>query len=181
MEHCNIVLWFLVPPDEKSAEPIHPTVSTLHYPTTRLGARAASLRLHLLATRADITRETKLLDKRTHFIIVIALVHTHTLWLLRCWLRPFDRNAGQCLFDHLHVVAVGAVHRDADGNTRSFDQDAPLDSAFGAIGGVFPRLFPPRGEPWSCSRPYSATANQCLSDSHTPKGRPSTSRRKLRP
>jgi hypothetical protein len=40
----------------------------------------------------------------------------------------------------------------------------------GSVGGIFPGLFPPRGVPWSCTHPYSATTNQCLAIPDRPVG-----------
>src|SRR6266542_2208679 len=71
--------------------------------------------------------------------------------LERLRLLPPRTDAGQRLAAELHVVAVGAVDRQAHRDAVGLDQEAALGTLFGAVGGVFPGLFPPRGVPWSCT------------------------------
>ena len=74
--------------------------------------------------------------------------------------------------DHLHVGAVGPVHGHAHREATALDQQTALDALLGAVGGVFARLFPPRGVPWSYTRPYSARPSRCLATRRRPTGRP---------
>src|SRR6516225_9820693 len=177
MEHREVILWLLVPADQNASEPIHPAMGAFHDPATRLGASAALQLFHLLAARADMTGEAKLLNKGTHLVIVIAFVHAHSLRLFRRRSGPLDGDTFESLLNHFHIVAVGSIHGDAHRYALGFDEHAPLDPSLGPVGRVFPRLFPPRGELWSCSRPCSANPNRCPSGNRIRAGLPSTSRR----
>jgi hypothetical protein len=95
--------------------------------------------------------------------------------------RAIDRDAQQGLLDQFHVGAVGPVHGQADRDALALDQQAALDALLGAVGGVFAGLFPPRGAPWSCTRPSTARTNRSPSNSHTPATRPSRTARRRRP
>src|ERR1700737_1165715 len=175
MQHRDVVLWLLVPADKNPSESIHPAMSALHNPAAGPGARVTLQCFHLLATRADVSGEAKLLHNRAHLVIVIAFVHAHALRLVRRWLGPFDGYVLQSLLNQLHVVAIGSVPGDAHRYAGGLDQYAPLDPALRSIGRVFPCLFPPRGELWSCSRPCSTSPNRCRQNNRIPTGPLSTS------
>src|SRR5437773_993831 len=115
------------------------------------------------------------------FVIRVAFVQTQVVLVPGAGLRAVDRDAQQRLLGQLHIGTVGPVHGQADRDTVAFDQQAALGALLGAVGGVFARLFPPRGAPWSGTRPATATANRCPSHSRTPATRPSTSPRRRRP
>src|SRR6516164_3502044 len=181
MQHSNVVGGFLTPPDENTAEAIHPTMGPFHNPAPRFIASLAFDLLGFLTPRLDMGCETEFLEQLTHLIIVIPLIHTHAVRLLRGGLGAYDGNTLQRCFDQLHVVAVGAVDGQPHGNALPLDQQAAFDALLGAIGGVFARLFPPRGVPWSCTRPCSTNSSRCLSSSRIPATLPSTSGRRPRP
>src|SRR6185437_10099433 len=163
-------LGFLTPADQDGTEAIHPTVRPLYYPTSRL---TAGLPFHLLLcsfVQRQVHREVELLGDRLHLVIIVAQVKAQTLRFVDCWLGTLDGDAVQRFLDHLHVGPVGAVHRQSDGDALGLGQQAAFAAFLGSVGGVFPRLFPPRGVPWSCTRPYSARTNRCLSSHRRPKG-----------
>src|ERR1022692_4661694 len=135
----------------------------LHHPTPRLLPRPPLDRLGLLPPRADVGREPKLLDDLAHLVEVIPLIQAQPLRRVGRGLGPAGvvRDALQGGAGQPHVVALG-----------------PL---LGSIRGVFPRLFPPRGAPWSCTRPSTARTSQCLSSRRRPSGPPPTSSGRRRP
>ncbi len=161
----------------------HPTMRPLHHPPPRLGPCLPLQFLRLFPTRLDVGREAELCHDLTHLVVVIALVQAHPLRLLSRRLGTLDGNALQGFADHLHVVAVGALHGQAHRDAVGLDQQAALGAFLGAVGGVFARLFPPRGAPWSCTRPCSARTSRGPSGRHRPSGQPPTypGRRRPRP
>src|SRR5271166_5999215 len=183
MEHRYVVLRFLVPTYQDPAEPVHPTICPLYYPPPRFSSSGPFQLLRLFAARTDVCREAELLDDLPHCVIVVALIQAHALRLVGRRLWPFDRNALQGLLNQLHVVAIGAVHGQADRNSLSLHQQAALGTLLGAIGRVFAGLFPPRGVPWSCTRPCSPRTSRDLSSRRRPASRTPTfpGRRRLRP
>src|SRR5579871_1364880 len=170
MQQRQIVFGLLAPADENAAEAVHPTVRPLHDPTPRLIPCLPLERLSLLPPCLDVGREAELRDEGADLVVVIAFIHTHPLRRVGAGPGAFG-VVGDTLqrgFDQLHVVAVGAVHRYPDRDAVGLDQQAALDAPFGPVGRVFPGLFPPRGVPWSCTRPYSATTSRCLSSRRRP-------------
>jgi len=179
MQQGDVVFRLLTPTDENAAKAIHPTVGSLHYPASQFGACPTFDCLGLLTTRTNVPCESELLKNVSHLIIVITFVHTDALPALRRGLRSFDGYAGECVAHHFHVVAVGAVDRQADGNAVCFDQQAAFDALLGAIGRVFACLFPPREVPWSCTHPCSARTSRCPSIHRRPSSHIPTSFEKL--
>jgi hypothetical protein len=82
--------------------------------------------------------------------------------------RCFDRLTHQ-----FHVVAIGAIHRHADGNARPLRQQRPFDARFPAVGRVGAVFFL-QAAPWSLSRPCSAIPGQCPAVHRTVRRRPAT-------
>src|SRR5258707_941391 len=181
MEHRAIVLRLPAPPDQNAAEAIHPTVRPLHGPTPSFLMRLALHFLRVLPLGRDMSREAKFLYRLPHLIIRIPFVQTQVLLVLGVGLRSFDRNTRQRLLGQLHIGTVGPVHGQAHRDAVAFHQQAALDAFLGAVGGVFARLFPPRGALWSCTRPSTTRTSRCPSNSHIPAARPSTSQRRARP
>jgi hypothetical protein len=75
-------------------------------------------------------------------------------------------------------VRVGPFHRQPDRHARAIGQDGPLGSRFAAVGRISPRVFPPREEPWSCSRRDFATPSRPPEAVRTPAVHAATTRRR---
>src|SRR5439155_16521292 len=127
----------------------------------RLPARRPLDLLRLFPLRRDMGGKGKFPGRVANLVIGIALVQAQVLFLVGGRCRPLDRDALQGLFDQFHVGAVGAVDGQTDRDAVALDQQTALDPLLGAVGGVFPCLFPPQGVPWSCTRPCSATPSRC--------------------
>jgi hypothetical protein len=162
MKQSNVVSCFLAPTNENATEAIHPTVGSLHNPAASLGTHVSFDFLGLFTTTMDVPNETKLVDEFPNLVIVIALIHAHSLGLFTCRRGPFDGNTGQRLLDHFHVVAIGPVDGHPHGDAVGLDQQASFDSLLGSVGGIFSGLFPPQGVPWSCTHPCSAKTSRYL-------------------
>src|SRR5579871_4387571 len=168
MQQGNIILGLLAPADQDATEAIHPTMRPLHHPTTRL---VACLPLHLLRGPLlgwQVHREVELFGDRLHLVIVIAQVQTQPLRIVGRRRGTLHGDTAEGFFDHLHIGTVGAVHGQSDGDALALGQQAALAALLGPVGGVFACLFPPRGVPWSCTRPCSARTNRCLSSRRRP-------------
>src|SRR5262249_55560224 len=176
MEERDVVLGLLAPADEHAAVAVHPAVRPLHHPPPRLGPRPPLQLLRLLAPRPDVRREAELLGDVPHLVVVVALIQAQPLRLVGAGPRPgpVGREALRRRAGRLHVVAVGAVHGQAHRDAAALDQQTALGAALAAVGGVLPRLFPPRAAPWSCTRPAPATTNPGPSGRRRPSARPPT-------
>jgi hypothetical protein len=65
VEHPEVVLHLLLPPDQDPAEPIHPAVGPLHDPTPGLEPRLTLQGLGLLTSGSDVGGEAEFLDIKT--------------------------------------------------------------------------------------------------------------------
>ncbi len=163
MEHGDIVLRLLAPPDQNPAKTVHPAMRTLHDPTPRFPTSPPLDLLGLLAAGLDVRREAEVRQDLSDLVLVIPLIQAQALRLLGAGLGALDGDALQGCRGQLHVVAVGPVHGQPDRDAVALDQQAALDALLGTVGGIFPGLFLPRGVPWSCTRPGSATSSRCPS------------------
>src|SRR5262245_48761642 len=180
MKHRDIVLGLLIPTNENATEPIQPTVRPLHHPTSCLLPRPTLDCLRLPRLPGNVRCKAELLHDPFRLGVVVAVIQTHTLRFFFGRLGTLHRNAGDGFADHLHVGAVGSVHRQAHRYATALDQLAALDPFFGPIRGVFAGLFPPPGVPWSCTRPCSERTSRCPSSSHS-RASPASRTRRRRP
>src|SRR5262249_16548473 len=111
MEHAEIVLHLLLPPDQDPPEPVHPAVGPFDHPAAGLEPRLTLQRLRLLAPRPHMRREPELPDQLPGVVIVITLVQTHPLRLRLRGLGAPHRDALQGRLDQPLVVAVGPLSR----------------------------------------------------------------------
>src|SRR5260370_26049993 len=174
MEHSDIVLGLLGPPDEDSTKSVHPTMSAFHLPSPRFPMCLTLHLVRLFSFWRNMCREGKFLGEFLDLIVGIAFIETQILLFVRAGRGSFDWNALQGFFDHFHVGTVGPVHGHTQRDAVALDQQAAFGALLGAIGGVFACLFPPRGVPWSCIHPCSAIPSQYPSNSRTPAVRSST-------
>lgn len=63
MQQPQVVDGLLLPADQKTPEPVHPTVSALDHPAARSVARFLLDSLRLLAARPQVQREAELFGK----------------------------------------------------------------------------------------------------------------------
>src|SRR5262249_25860624 len=130
-------------------------------------ARLLFDRLCFLATRPNMRGEPKLLQDIAHFLIIVAFVEAHALRLRHRWLRALDDHTVERGPHQFHVMPVGAIDHQPNGDAVPLRQQTALDPAFGAVGGVWAGFFPPREALWSSRRPCSASASQCLAARQT--------------
>src|SRR5262245_58077445 len=178
MEHGDIVLRLLAPADQNPAEAIHPAMCPLYHIAPGLVPRLAFELLRRFPLRWNMGGEAEGRNDFAHLVTGIALVQAEILRCRTVGRRALDRDTIERLRDHLHVGAVGPVHGQADGDAVALNEQTALDALFGAVGGVFACLFPPRGVPWSCTRPCSATTSPGPGSSRTPANRHATWRRR---
>src|SRR5665647_189782 len=76
MEHRQVVLRVLLPPDEQSAEAVHPGMGALDHPAPRPVARDPLLVRLLLAPGADMSGVAVGLDQLSHLIVAVPLIQT---------------------------------------------------------------------------------------------------------
>ena len=147
------MLRLFIPAYQDASEAVHPGVGPLHHPAPGLLARLLFHRLCFLTTRANMRGEPKLLQNIAHFLLVVSFIEAHALRLRLRGLRALDDKAVERGPHQFHVMPVGALQRQSNGDAVALRQQTALDPAFGAIGGVGAGFFPPRGAPWSLPHP----------------------------
>src|SRR5512143_948932 len=167
MQKGQVVLGFLIPAHQNAAEAIHPAVPALYHPPTRFLAGLARHRLSFHATRANVSREAKLLQDGADLIVVIALVQAQALRLFCRWFRPLDQNALESCPHPFHLVAVRARYPHADRDALSLRQETAFDTLLAALRRIRSGLFPPQGGLYSWRHPYSTMTNRCLATHRT--------------
>jgi len=167
MQHPCVILRFLLPADQDSTEPIHPTVRPFRHPAAGLEPCGPSHQLRFLTTRTNVRREPEFPRQITHFVKVIPFVQTQALRFLQRRSRSFHGNAFHRLPRQLEVVHVrspdGQPHRDA----VRFDPQTSLGAGFAPIRGIRAGFFPPPAAPSSSPRPGSAKTSPTPSVRHT--------------
>jgi len=155
------MLRFVVPAYQDAPKAVHPRMGRLDDPAPSLLARWSCDRLCFLAPRPHRRGAPKRRQGSAHFLIVGPFVEAHALrWRLR-WLRTLDAKAVKRGPHALHVMSVGTIQHQANGEAMPRSQQTALDPALGAIGGMWAGCFPPRVAPWSSRRPCSASASPC--------------------
>jgi len=92
VKETEIVFFFLFPPDEEAAEPVHPGMSPLHDPPSGPVAGDSLFLLSLLPARADVGRVAPRRHDLLHRIADVSGIQAEVLRRLSR-VRPLDRDA----------------------------------------------------------------------------------------
>jgi len=79
MEHRDVSIGPLLPPDEDSTESVHPAVAALDHPAMRPVVCGLLDQARLFAAAPDVCCEAEFLDEVSDLAIVVALVETQPL------------------------------------------------------------------------------------------------------
>lgn len=162
MQHRDVGVGSLLPPDEDSPKAIHPAVRSFDDPAARFVAGGAlDLALRLTAA-GNVSGEAELVDERVDLGVVVALVETQALRTMLRGSWTSKRDALESLTRELEVDTVRAVDRQPDGDARRFGQQAPFAAALGPIGWIGPGFFPLRAAPSTAPRPWTASSSRYL-------------------
>lgn len=103
-------------------------MSTLDHPAPSFEAGGLFDRLGFLAAAANVCGEEKFPGELPHLAIVVALVQTEALRRAARWGGTLNRNVLEGLPRHLEVDAVDTVDGEAEWDSASVRQHAPLRS-----------------------------------------------------
>jgi hypothetical protein len=181
MQKRHIVPHVLVPTDQHTPEAIHPAVRALHNPPPCPEPGFLLQGVGLFPLRSDMGGESDLGEQSTDVRIVIAFVQAHPL--RRVWgrLRPLDGNALDGLPCQLEVMAVGALHCEADRHAAAVGEYTALGAGFATVGGVLAHLFPPQAGLWSSPRSWLTPPSQCRARRRRRQGPSSTTSKRPQP
>lgn len=119
VQHGQVVFGFFSPADEQVAVAVEPGVGTFNNPAP--GTLPGLFSLNLLATRPNVRRVAMGGCHGPYFVLIVARVQAQVL--LHIGLVPglTDRGHGRRLarqraIGQLHVVPIGPVEHDPDGN-----------------------------------------------------------------
>ncbi len=171
MQQGEIVLRLLIPPHQNAPEPVHPAMTAFNDPPS---CPLARLRLELLGRRTprfDMRGEAELFQNLAHFVVVVPFVQSQPLRRFFGCVWPLHSDALDGGPHQLHIMPVGAINRQSNRHPMPLRQQAALDPAFAAIGGIAPGFFPRPVAPWSSPHPYSARSSRCPVVHRTAPGR----------
>src|SRR3990172_4549255 len=160
MKLAQIVLRFLGPADQDSAEAIHPAMSAFDDPPARFEASLLLDGLSFFATATNMRGELELFEQSPHVVVIVPFVQAHSLGLVGRGLGTGNRNAFDRRARQLHVMSVGPINGDSDRDTSGLSEQAALDAIFGAIRRIGTGFFPPQAVPSSWRRPSTANPSR---------------------
>jgi hypothetical protein len=161
MQHGDVGIGALLPPDQDSAKSIHPTMGSLNYPPAHAKAGGLFDRFYFFTARPNVSREFEFLNERSRFGVVVALVEAEILRLTARRPRTRNRNAFDRLTRELEVVDVGARDCEANRDAARFRQQTALRATLGSIRWIGAGFFPHPAGLSSSHRPSTTTASRC--------------------
>lgn len=145
MEHRQVGVGPFLPADKDAPKAVEPRVSALDHPAPCPEAGLALERPRLLATSADVGRETELGGELVHLGEVVALVQTEPLWPLGRRLGPCDRDRLDRGPTELEVVQIRTGRFDAERDALTLAEEAPFRPFLALSVGFGPVRSPPSG------------------------------------
>src|SRR5258706_7635374 len=119
MEKGQIVFRLFVPTNQQTAKAIHPRMTPFHHPAPGLEASFSLDRLGFFSSWTNMGRKAELTQDVAYLVVVIALVQAHSLRLLLCRLWTLDHDALDRRSHQFHIVAIGSLNAQADGDPMS--------------------------------------------------------------
>lgn len=171
MYESQVIDGFLFPPHEQASSAVGPTMCAFDNPAS--GAAALATNGGIAVTLWHVEYVTPALYDPSNWCALIPLIQAQVLLAASSCAGAIHRDGRQRLGHQFLIVDIRAGNRDAQWYASTIGESGTLDSQFAAIGRVFPCLFPPRGMPWSSSRPNSASSSRSLCVGRTPLGTPS--------
>lgn len=119
MKEGKVILSFFLPAHQQAAGAIDPRVSAFHHPAMRSVARDTTFFLLLLAATVNMRQIVAGLDLLAGWCSIITCIQAQVLWLLFTRLWTANDDAIESSTQQFHIVAVGSINDDGQGNTRS--------------------------------------------------------------
>ncbi len=115
-------------------------MSAFYHPSTCFEAGLLLDGLGLFASGTDVRGKADLPDDVTNLVKVVALVETRALDGSRCWQRTLGHDVVERTSDQFHVVPVGTVNGQRNGNAGRLSQQAALDALLAPVRRIRPRF-----------------------------------------
>src|SRR5947199_4803661 len=93
MEKSHVIGRVFVPTNQQTTKAIHPRMNPLHDPPSCFETRFLLDGFGFFLTLADMGGKAKFAKGIAYFPVVVALVQTHALRMLFCWLWTVDDDA----------------------------------------------------------------------------------------
>ena len=142
MQEAEVVGDFLFPANQQPTGAVDPRVSSFNHPAAGFGSPTMRCRGGFPLAR-DVDDVATAFGGSSHGLGVVAFVRTEVLSLARRRFRTADGNAFERFSHQRLVMHIGPGDRHAQWHAATVGQRRAFDAEFAAIGGVFPRLFPP--------------------------------------
>src|ERR687896_1494745 len=164
MQHTQIIVHILLPPDQQTAEAVQPAMGPLHHPPPCPITRNGGLDLFFLASAADMGCISPGCYQFPYYWLVVAFVQTKMLWPN---FRPLYYDSLQAGGHQLHVMAIGSIHHHPQRHSLTIGQQGAFGSGLTSVGGIRAGGRSPQEEPWLWLHPGPATPTQSPSRQHT--------------
>jgi len=167
MKQSQIIFRFLFPPRQDAAETVHPAMRPLHNPTTSFEASFMFDRLGFFTSGSNVGYITKLFHQISYLTRIVSLIQRHTLRLLLCRFRTLYRNTLNRYLNHLAVMPIRSVNRQANRYSICLSQQTPFNTFFGPIRRVWAGFSPRQAGLLSWRHPSIAKTSQYLLTRHS--------------
>src|SRR5258706_4712863 len=136
MKERQIICPFLLPADQEATRAVDPGMRAFDDPAARSIARSEVLFLLFSTSTADVRHVLTVFYLLEDHWIIVACIQTHVLRLRFGRIGTGDDDAVQGGTEKFHIMAVGSVDDDGQGNSSPVSQEATFDTEFAAISGI---------------------------------------------
>ena len=144
MNHRQVVLLILLPPDEQPSKAVHPGMRPLDHPAPRPIPGDVGPVLGLFAPRPNVRRIPPRLHQVAHLVVIIPFIQAQMLGIVLRGFRPPDGQRLQGRLDQFEVVHIGTGDRHGQRHPRPIGQQTAFRAQLRAICGIGPgTFFPP--------------------------------------
>ena len=160
MKQRQIIFGFLFPAYQYAAKAVHPAMCPLYNPAASLETSLMLNRLCFFATRKNMSGIAKCFHQISYLSGIITFIKTHTLFFSFRRLRPFHRNTFYRFLCHFAIMAIGAINRQTNRDTRTFGEQTAFNAFFCPVRRVWAGFFPHQAGLLSWRRPSIAMTSQ---------------------
>src|SRR5438270_3583353 len=111
-------------PHQQTTKAVHPRMAPFHHPPPRFESGLPFDGVGLFSSWANMSGKTEFAQDVAHLLVVVPFVQTHPLRLLLAWLRTLDHDAFDRRSHQFHIVAIGSLNREADGDAMPLGEQA---------------------------------------------------------
>ena len=160
MKQRQKVFRFLFPTYQYAVKAVHPAMGSLHNPAASFETSLMFNCLCLFAARTNMSRIAKRFYQISYLTRIVTFIKAHTLFFSFSRLRAFHRNTFYRFLCHFAIMAIGAINRQTNRDTRTFGKQTAFNALFCSVRRVWAGFFPHPAGLLSWRRPSIAMTSQ---------------------